>query len=85
MAVGADIIADFTVDNYLAVMMKHPQRHLYCSGPTKVKCFTRSEFHEHHKALLPFPNGSTTGLDIISLHIFEDPTAKLNRKTRLTF
>ena len=44
MAVGDDKIADFTVDNYATLMLKHPQREL-CSvpDPTDVDCFSTSE------------------------------------------
>ena len=40
MAVGDDKIADFTVDNYAALKLKHPQRET-CSAPdpTDIDCF----------------------------------------------
>ena len=59
MAVGDDKIADFTVDNYAALKLQHPQRET-CSVPeiTDIDCFSTSEFLVH-KALMSFPNGSS--------------------------
>ena len=67
MAVGDDKIADFTVDNYAALKLKHPQRET-CSvlDPIDIDCFSTSEFFVH-KAIMFFPNGSRAGLDCISL------------------
>ena len=55
MAVGDDKIADFTVDNYAALKLKHPQRET-CSvpDPTYIDCFSTSEFFVH-KALMALP------------------------------
>ena len=41
MAVGDDKIVDFTVDNYAALKLKHPQRET-CSvpDPTDIDCFS---------------------------------------------
>ena len=79
MAVGDDKIADFTVDNYAALKLKHPQRET-CSvpDPTDIDCFSTSEFFDH-EALMSFPNGSKAGLDGISPQILKDLTAKSNR------
>ena len=59
MAVGDDKIADFTVDNYEAFKLKHPQRET-CSvpDPTDIDCFSTSEFSVH-KAFTSNPNGSS--------------------------
>ena len=85
MAVGDDKIADFTVDNYAALKLKHPQRET-CSvaDPTDINCFLISEFFVH-KALMSFPNGSSAGLDGISHQILKDLTAKSNGQTGLNF
>ena len=82
MAVGDDKIADFTVDNYAALKLKHPQRET-CSvpDPTDIDCFSTSEFSVH-KALISFPNGSSARLDGISPQIL---TAKSNGQTGLSF
>ena len=58
MAVGDDKIADFTVDNYATLKLKHPQREI-CSvpDPSDVDCISTSEYFVH-KALMSFPNGS---------------------------
>ena len=44
MAVGDSKIADFTVDNYAALKLKHPQRET-CSDPdpTDIDCFSTLE------------------------------------------
>ena len=85
MAVGDDKIADFTVDNYAALKLKHPQSDT-CSvpDPTDIDSFSTSEFFVH-KALMSFPNGSSAGLDGISPQILKDLTAKSNRQTGLNF
>ena len=85
MAVGDDKIADFTVDNYAALKLKHPQRET-CSvpDPTDIDCFSTTEFFVH-KALMSFPNGSSAGLDGISPQILKDLTAKSNGQTGLNF
>ena len=55
MAVGDDKIADFSIDNYAALKLNHPQRET-CSvpDPTDTDCFSTSEFFVH-KALMSFP------------------------------
>ena len=85
MAVGVDKIADFTVDNYAALKLKHPRRKT-CSvpNPTDIDCFSTSEFFVQ-KALMSFPNGSSAGLDVISPQILNDLTAKSNGQTGLNF
>ena len=85
MAVGDDKIADFTVDNYAALKLKHPQREA-CSvpDPTDIDCFSTSEFFVH-KALMSFSNGSSAGLDGISPQTLKDLTAKSNGQTGLNF
>ena len=85
MAVGDDKIAEFTVDNYAALKLKHPQRET-CSvpDPTDIDCFSTSKFFVH-KALMSFPNGSSAGLDGISPQILKDLTAKSNGQTGLNF
>ena len=59
MAVGEDKIADFTIGNYAASKLKHPQRET-CSvpDPTDIDCFSTSEFSVH-KALMFIPNSSS--------------------------
>ena len=85
MAVGDDKIADFTVDNYAALKLKHPQRET-CSvpDPNDIDCFSTSEFFVD-KALMSFPNGSSAGLDGISPQILKDLTPKSNGQTGLKF
>ena len=85
MAVGHDKIADFTVDNYAVLKLKHSQRET-CSvpDPTDIDCFSTSEFFVH-KALMSFPNVSSAGLDGISPQISKDLTAKSNGQTGLNF
>ena len=85
MAVGDDKIAGFTVKNYAALKLKHPQREA-CSvpDPTDIVCFLTWEFFVH-KALMSFLNGSTAELDGISPQILKDLTAKSNRQTGLKF
>ena len=69
MAVGEDKIAEFTVNNYAALKLKHQQRET-CSvpEPTDIDRFSTSEFFVH-KALMSFPNGSSAALDRISPQI----------------
>ena len=83
MSVGDDKIGDFTVDNYAAVKLKHPQRET-CSvpDPTDIDGFWTSEFFVH-KALMSFPNDTSAGLDGISPHVLKALTAKSNRQTGL--
>ena len=85
MAVGDDKIADFTVDNYSALKLKHPQRET-CSvpDPTDIDCFPTSEYFVH-KALMSFPNGSSAGFDGILPQMLKDLTAKSNGQTGLKF
>ena len=75
IAIGDDKIADFTVDNYAALKLKHPQRET-CSS-------TRSFFV--HKALMSFPNGSSAKLDGILPQILKNLTSKSNGQTGLNF
>ena len=83
MAVGEDKIADFTVNNYAALKLKHQQRET-CSvpEPTDINRFSTSEFFVH-KALMSFPNGSSPALDGFSPQILKDLTAKSNGQTEL--
>ena len=82
MAVDDDKRADFTVNNYAANKLKHPQRET-CSVPDPdVDCFSTSEFFVH-KALMSFPKGSSAGLDGISPQILKDLTGKSNGQTGL--
>ena len=85
MAVGDDKIADFKVDNYAALKLKHPQRET-CSvpDPADIDCFSTSEFFSN-EALMSFPNGSSAGLDGISPQIMKNLTAKSNEQTGLNF
>ena len=76
MAVGYNKTADFTVDNYAALKLKHPQR-----DPTDIDCISTSKFFVH-KALMSFPNGSSA-LDGISPQLLRDLTAKPNGQTGL--
>ena len=81
MSVGDDKIPDFTVDNYAALKLKHPQRETYpVPDPTDNDGFSTSEFFVH-KALMSFPNGSSAGLDGILPLILKDLTAKSNGQT----
>ena len=80
MAVGDDKVADFTVNNYAALKMKHPQRETgSVPDPTDIDCFSTSEF------LVFFPKGSSAGLDSISPQIFKDLTASSNGQPGLNF
>ena len=85
MAVGTEKIADFTVDNYAALKLKHPQRET-CSvpDPTDTDCCSTSELFVH-KALMSFPNSLSAGLDGISPHVLKNLTAKSNGLTGLNF
>ena len=85
MTVGDDKIADFTVDNYAALELKHTQRETFIvPDPTDIDCFSTSEFFVH-KALMSFPHGSSAGLDGISPQLLKDLTAKSNGQTGLNF
>ena len=85
IAVGDDKIADWMVDNYAALKLKHPQRET-CSvqDPTDIDCFSTSEFFVH-KSLMSFPNGSSAALDVILPQILKNLTAKSNGQTGLNF
>ena len=85
MAVGDDKFADFTVDNYAALKLKHPRRET-CSvpDPTDIDGFSTSEFFVH-EALMSFPNVSSAELDGISPQVLVDLTAKSNEQTGLIF
>ena len=66
MAVGDNKVADFSVDNYAALKLKHPLRKTRSvQDPTVIDCFSNLEFLVH-KGLLSFPKGSSAGLDGIS-------------------
>ena len=84
-AVGDNKIADFTVNNYAALRLKHPQRET-CSvpDPTDINCFSTS-VNFVHKALMSLPNSSSAGLDGILPQILKDLTAKSNGQTGLNF
>ena len=85
MAVGDDKIADFTADNYAALMLKHPQKGMgSLPDPTNAESFQTSEYFVH-KALMSFPNGSSAGLDGIAPQILKDLTAKSNGQPGLNF
>ena len=84
MAVDDDKVADFTVDNYAALKLKHPQSCSSVPDPTDIDCFPTSEFFVH-KALMSFLNGSSAGLDGIPPKIFKDLTSKSNGQTGLNF
>ena len=71
MAVGDDKIAEFTVDDYAALLL--------CSGPHRYRLFFV------HQALMSFPNGSSAGLDVMSPHVFKILTVKSNGQTGLNF
>ena len=83
MAVGDEETADFKVDNYAALKLKHPQRET-CTvpDPTDNDCFSTSKFIVH-KALMSFPNGSSVRLDGISPQNLNVWTAKSNGQTGL--
>ena len=85
MAVGDDKIADFTVNNYATLKLKHPQREP-CSvpDPTDIDGFSTSEFFVN-KSLMSFPNGSSAWLDRILPKDLKDLTAKSNGQTELNF
>ena len=85
MTVGDDKIADFTVDNYAALELKHTERETFIvPDPTDIDYFSTSEFFVH-KALMSFPHGSSAGLDGISPQLLKDLTAKSNGQTGLNF
>ena len=83
MAVGDDKIADFTVDSYADLKLKHPQREI-CSvpDPTDIDGFSTSEFFVH-KVLMSFPNCSSAVLDGILPKILKELTDKSNGQTGL--
>ena len=83
MAVGDYKIADFTVENYAALKLNHPQGET-CSvpSPTDIDCFSTSEFFVH-KALMSFPNGPSAGLDVILPQNLKALTLKSNGQTGL--
>ena len=85
MAVGDDKVADFRVENYAGLELKHPQRET-CTvpDPTVIGCFSTSEFFIH-KALMSFPNDSGAGLECISPRTLKDLIAKSNGRTGLSF
>ena len=61
MAVGDNEIAVFTVDNYAALKLKHPQRETcYVPDPTDIDCILTLEFFVH-KGLLSFPTALVQG------------------------
>ena len=80
MAVGDDKIADFTVDNYAALKLKHLQWET-CSvpDPTDINGFSTSKFFVH-KALMSFPNGFSAVFDGILPEVLKNLTAKSNGK-----
>ena len=85
MAVGDDKIADFTIDNYGALKLKHTQRETCCvPDPTDIDGFSTSEFIVH-KAFMSFPNGSSAGLNDISPHVLKNLTSKSNGQTGTNF
>ena len=85
MAVGHDKIADFTIDNYAALKLKHPQSDTYSvPDPTVIDCFSTSEFFVR-MALMSFPYGSIAGLDGISPLILKHLTTKSNGQKGLNF
>ena len=64
MAVGNDKIADFTVDNYAALKLKHPQSETcLVPDPTDIDCFSTS-VSQSLKALTAKSNGRT-GLNFL--------------------
>ena len=75
-AVDIDKRADFTVDNYAALKLKHPQRDI-CSvpDPTDVDCSSTSEFSVYN-ALMSFHNSSSAGLDCILPQILNNLIAE---------
>ena len=84
-AVGDDKIADFTVNNYAALELKHPQKEVCpVPDPRDIDCFSKLAFFVH-KVLMSFPNSSRADLDGISPHVLKDVTAKSNRQTERNF
>ena len=85
MAVGNDKVADFTVDNYAALKLKHPQRET-CSAPdpTDIDCFSTTEFFVN-ESLMSLPSSSSAGLDGISTQFLKNLTAKSNGQTGLNY
>ena len=85
MAVGDDKGADFIVDNYAALKLKHPQRKTFSvPDPKDIDGFSTSEYFVH-KALTSFPKGSCAVLDGILPQVLKDWTAKSNGQTGLKF
>ena len=85
MAVGDDKFADFTVDSYAGLKLKHPQSET-CSvpDPRDIDCFSTPKLFVH-KVLMSFPNGSGAGLDCISPQIWKDLILKSNGQAGLNF
>ena len=85
MAVGDDKFADFTVDSYAGLKLKHPQSET-CSvpDPRDIDCFSTPTLVVH-KALMSFPNGSSAGLDCMSPQILKNLTSKSNGQTGHNF
>ena len=69
MTVGDDNIADSTVGNDAALILKHSQRDI-CTVPDPVMVET-SKLHVH-KAMMFFPNWCRAGSDDISPQSFEN-------------
>ena len=85
MAVGDDKIADFTINNYAPLKLKHPQRET-CSvpDPKDIDGFSTSEIFVH-KALMSFPDSSSAGLDGILPQVLKTLTVKSNGQTVVNF
>ena len=85
MAVCEEKFVYFTVDNYAALKIKHPQK-VTGSVPdhTEVDCFSTSTFF-NHKALMTFPYSSSVVLDGILRHFLNNLSARSNRQTGLNF
>ena len=85
MAVGDDKIADFTVEKYAALKLKHLQRET-CSipDPTNNDCFSTSEFLSTRLSCLS-RTALEQGLDGILPQFVKELTAKTNRQTGLNF
>ena len=80
MAVDDDKIADFTVDNYAAVKLKHSQR-ATCSvpDPTDINCFSTSRLSCHS------PTALVQCWMAFRLQNLKDLTAMSNGQTGLNF
>ena len=71
---GDAMVGDFSVDNYAALTLKHPQKDTcFVSDPTDIDCLSAQEFFGH-EALMSFPNNSSASLDSISPHVLKDLT-----------